>query len=337
MKADKGKLGRALDNPDQNTRFYLFHGEDLSGSRALGDRLIKGLGAEKALLSGSAIRADVGLLPDEAGAISLFGGVRAIWIEPAGDEIAEAVATLFGLPAVESPVVAIAGALRKTSALLKLAEADPTSLTHASYLPEGREASRVASDLGRSVGLSFPEDVAQRVANAAGNDRAVMSQEMEKYALYLGASPEAPRELGNDIIDQLGADVGESDWLHLGDLALDGLVDQVASQLQRLPKGGSDAIPIIRALQRRVLQVASMRARVEAGERADGVMASVGRALFWKDKSLVQRLLSRWNAARLAQVTERVAGLERRFMLSPASGDDAVGEELIAIARAARR
>ena len=46
-----------------------------------------------------------------------------IWVEPAGDEIADGVEALLEAPSVESPVVAIAGALRKTSALLKLAEA----------------------------------------------------------------------------------------------------------------------------------------------------------------------------------------------------------------------
>ena len=69
--------------------------------------------------------------------MSLFGGPRAIWVEPAGDEIADGVEALLEAPASESPVVAIAGALRKTSALLKLAEAPSAALAHCSYMPEG--------------------------------------------------------------------------------------------------------------------------------------------------------------------------------------------------------
>ena len=68
------------------------------------------------------MKSDPAALADEAGAMSLFGGKRAIWIEPAGEDIADGVAALLEADAVESPVVAIAGALRKTSALLKLAE-----------------------------------------------------------------------------------------------------------------------------------------------------------------------------------------------------------------------
>ena len=122
MKANKGTLGRALDQPDPAVRFYLFHGENDGGSRALAERLLKGLGAEKLGLSGAAVKSDPGLLGDEAGAIGLFGGKRALWIEPAADDIAIAVDSLLQLPAVESPTIAVAGTLRKTSALLKLAE-----------------------------------------------------------------------------------------------------------------------------------------------------------------------------------------------------------------------
>ena len=63
----------------------------------------------------------------------------------------------------------------------------------------------------------------------------------------------------------------------------------------------------------------------------------MGKALFWKDKAILQRLLSQWSAARLAQLAERVSGLERRLMFSSVPDEAALGEELVAIARAARR
>ena len=47
----------------------------------------RALGAEKFVVLGQAVKADPAMLADEAGAMSLFGGTRAIWIEPAGDEI----------------------------------------------------------------------------------------------------------------------------------------------------------------------------------------------------------------------------------------------------------
>ena len=83
--------------------------------------------------------------------------------------------------------------------------------------------------------------------------------------------------------------------------------------------------------------LAPLRARVEHGESVDGVMASMGKALFWKDKPLIQRLLSAWPAERLAEAAARVAALERQIMLRPLADDAALGETLVTLARAAAR
>lgn len=337
MKANKATLGAVLDRPDPKTRFYLFYGADESSSRTLADRLLKGLGAAKLVIDPKAVKGDPALLGDEAGAMGLFGDKRAIWIEPASEDIVTSVETVLEGPAAENPVIAVAGALRKTSALLKLAEAHPAALAHVSYPLEGRDAERLVVEAGRAEGLRITADVASRIAEACANNQAIIASELAKFALYLDASSENPRQLDSETIDLLGADSGESDWLHLGDLALDGRIGALTEQLQRLPPGTPEAIPIVRSLQRRILQLAPLRARIEGGERLDGVVTSMGKSLFWRDKPLMQRLLSRWNAARLAQIAERMSLLERRLMFTSAPIDAVLGEELIAVARAAGR
>ena len=338
MKAVKASLTRSLQQPDPAVRFYLFYGPDESGSRALALQLLRGLGdAEKFIVLGQSVKSDPAALADEAGAMALFGGKRAIWIEPAGDEIAEGVAALLDAPASESAVVALAGPLRKTSTLLKLAEGHQAALSHCSYVPEGRDMERVVAELAREAGLRVMPDLAQRLASAANNNQAIAARELEKFALFLSASPANPRDLDHETVDLLGADSAESDLVRLGDLALAGRMDELLEELSRLPHGGGDAVPILRALQRRLLMLAPLRARIERGERIDGVMTSMGKALFWKDKPLIQRLLSSWSAERLAEAASRVVTLERQIMLTPASDEAALGETLATIARAAGR
>ena len=337
MKAAKGGLAQALDRPDPAIRFYLFHGPDEAGSRGLAERLLKGLGAEKSAVAGQSIKTDPAVLADEAGAISLFGGKRAIWVEPAGDEISDGVAALLELPASESPVIAVAGSLRKTSALLKLAEAHPGALSHISYVPEGRDLERLVIDLGRDVGLRIMPELAQRVAAASAGNQAVALQELNKFALYLRADRDNPKELDPETVDRLGADSAESDLMRIGDLALAGRMRDLLDELSRLPHGSSEAIPVLRALQRRLLMLAPLRAQIERGDSVDAVMASMGKALFWKDKPLIQRLLSTWTAERLAAAAARVAQLEQQIMLRPLADDAALGETLVTIARAAAR
>ena len=337
MKAAKTGLLNALDRPDPKFRFYLFHGPDEAGSRALAERLLKGLEAEKFAMPGQAIKADAASLADEACAISLFGGKRAIWVEPAGDEIAEGVEALLDAPASESPAIAIAGNLRKTSLLLKLAEAHPIALSHISYIPEGRDLERLIVDLGQLARLRIGPDLAQRIAAASAGNQAIAAQELEKFALFLGASPASPCDLDPDAVDLLGADSAEVDLMRLGDLALAGRMSDLLDELARLPHGGSEAIPILRALQRRLLMLAPLRARIERGESVDGAMTSMGKALFWKDKPLLQRLLSAWSAERLAEAASRVSALERLIMLRPLADEAALGETLVTLARAAGR
>jgi DNA polymerase-3 subunit delta len=338
MKAARGGIGRALDQPDRTVRLYLFHGPDEGQSRALGERLLKALGAGRFLVNAGAIRSDPALLADEAGAMNLFGEPRAIWVQPAGDEIAEGVDSLLATPVAESPVIVIAGVLRKTSALLKLAEAHPQALASASYAPEGADAERMVIEVGRSHGLRIPSGVAARVAESCGNDQAIVGQELAKLALYIGAAPESPKELDHDALDAVGADLPEGNFLRLADLALMGDLRAVADECARLSPGGSEAIPVIRSLQRRLLMLAPLRARVEAGERSSAVMTSMGKSLFWKDKDLIGKLLEQWDARGLSTVAERAGKLERNLLRadSPPSAE-ALGEELLAIARSAAR
>jgi len=336
VKASAATIGRAVDQPDAATRFYLFHGPDESQSRAFGARLLEALGAAKFVLAAGAVKSDPAALVDEANAMSLFGGRRAIWIEPASKDIEEGVEALLDGPPPESPVVAIAGALTATSTLRKLAEGSPHSLSFAAYAPEGESAQRMVTDLGRRFGLKIGPSVAARVAETCGNDQAIITQELRKLALYVGASTEGPRELEHQAIDEVGAEGGEGDFQRLADLALGGEVQQLADELARLPAAGSEAIPIVRSLQRRLLMLAPMRARIERGEGLDGVMTSTGRTLFFKEKAKIRQILTKWSAPELAKVADRIGNLERALMFTTTPEQEALGEELLTIARKAR-
>jgi DNA polymerase-3 subunit delta len=336
VKATKANIGRAVDQPAPGIRFYLFHGPDEAQSRALAARLLAALDATKFLVTSGAVKSDPASLVDEAGAMSLFGGKRAVWIEPATKDIEDGIAALLEGPDTESPVVAIAGALTKSSALLKLAEASPRAVAFAAYAPEGQDAERMVIDLGRRFGLNISPPVAARLADSAGNDQAIVAQELQKLALYTDADPHAPKELDHAAIDEIGADNAEGDFQRLADLALGGEIDQLADELTRLPSGGNEAIPVLRSLQRRLLMLAPLRARIERGERIDAVMTSAGRPLFFKEKSKVGRMLQKWRAEDLATVAERAGKLERSLMFTPAPDREALGEELLAIARKAR-
>ena len=337
MKSVKGSIARSVDDPDRNIRLYLFHGPDEAQSNALGDRLVSALNAAKHAIAGGTLRGDPALLADAAGAIDMFGGAKVIWVQPAGEEILAAVEALLDASQTESPVVAVAGKLGKTSGLLKLADSHPLALSHISYELDVRDAERLVIDLGRTEGLRIQTNVAARIAEGCGNDRRMMASELTKFALYLDASPNSPKDLGSDAVDALGADMG-GDFLGVGDLALAGDVRGLGDALSNMDEGGKDSIPIIRALQRRLLMLVPIRARIDGGESQGAVLTSMGKSLFWKDKPIIERMLGMWDSAGLARVSERAGSLERRLMRGDAPPPaEALGEELVTIARQARR
>ena len=329
-------IGAAVDRPEPERRFYLFFGPDEAGSRALAARLLAALGADKFALSAAAVREDPASLPDEAGAMALFGGPRAIWIEPAGDDIADGVAALLAAPAVESVVVAIAGALKKSGALFKLVDGHKSALGFASYAPEGREAVGMVVNLGRGEGLAIDPALAERIADETNGNQAIAAGEIAKYALYLDCAPDRPRTLTDEVVDLLGCG-SEGNSQQLGDVALDGDVAALLEELERSGLAAKDGVTVLRALQRRLMTIIPLQARIASGESAHGVMASAGRAIFWKDQDLVKRLLRTWPPERLARLVERSAEVEKALMLSDAPEVASVGEHLITVARVAQR
>jgi DNA polymerase III subunit delta len=336
VKAKPAEAKRALRKPG-DYRFFLFHGPDEAGSRALARRLGAGSGSERVDLTGAELKADPARLADEAASLSLFGGSRYIVVEPAGDESLPAVEALLQAPAAGNPVALVAGALKPASKLLKLAVADPRALACASYVPEGAELERLVADTARERGLIVRPEVARRLAASCAGNRAILALELEKLALFLDAEPGRPQPLEEEALQAVGAAAEEGDLSRLVDSVGSGNSERLKAELLRLAGEGVEGVPLIRAVLRRMTLLARLRAEVERGKSVDGVMASSGRSLFWKEKDAIPRQLDRWRSEGLARSVSRLLEAERQLKAPGGLGAAAVNEELFAVARQAAR
>lgn len=339
MKANRGQVEAALRARCDGIRFILLHGPDEAGSRALLGLLAQAMGgdAERIDLSGAELKSDPARLADEAASISLFGGARYIVVETTGDEAMAAVEALLDSSAGGNPILIVTGVLKPTSKLLKRALAEPAALALASYVPDGREADKLVIDMARQQGLQVRPDIARRIAEAAGGNRAVIANELEKFALYLDAAPDRPREIEHDALDSLGAASEEGDLGRLVDSVGSGDTATLHAELLRLSSEGIEGIPLIRAVLRRMSLLARLRAEVERGASASAVMASQGKAVFWKEKDAVAAQLQRWRSDLVAKAIGRLLEAERQVKASGALGAVAVDEELFTICRQAAR
>lgn len=338
MKVNAGQIERALDSPPDNIRLYLLYGPDEAGSRAQAKRLERamGPGAERVDLDGVTLKGDPVRLTDEAASTSLFGDKRHIRLTLSGDEAMAAIEALLDAPAAGNPVVAIAGALKPTSALLKRALADGSVMACANYPLEGENADRLAIAVAGGLGLRLSPDVARVIVGAAAGDRAVMGQELEKLALYLDAAPERPTEADMKAFEAISAGNGEGELSRLIDAVMDGQPALVAREIAVLAEEGVEGIALIRALSKRVHLLIRFAADVASGQSVDTVVERAGKSLFWKEKAPVQRQLKRWAPARLATAADRLLAAERAIKATGSAGTIFAASELITLARVAQ-
>lgn len=336
MKADRATVERALKPSPPAYRLILLYGPDEAGSRAL-SRLPGSGGAERIDLTGAELKADPARLADEAASMSLFGDARYVVVEPAGDEVLAAVEGLVEVPVAENLVVVVAGALKPTSKLLKLALGSRLALAFASYQPDARNAPRLVQELARGQGLSLRPDIARLISENAAGDRAVIAQELAKIALYLDATPGRSQVVDEEVLVEIGAAREEGDLGRLVDSVGNGDAIRLDAELVRLASEGVDGIPLIRAILRRLTMLAAMRAEVESGSSVEAIIAARGKAIFWKEKDSITGQLRRWRSEMLARAVGRLLEAERQVKAPGSLGASAVNEELFAICRQAGR
>jgi DNA polymerase III subunit delta len=337
MKANAGQIRAAMAKPDPAVRLFLLHGPDAAGAADLAGVLARAMGAdaERIDLEGASLRSDPARLADEAAALSLFGGARHIRVTQVGEESLDAMAGLLDAERAGNPVVAIAPSLKTTAKLVKLATDHPRAMAHGCYLPEGRRAEEVVVQIAGELGLRPAPGVAHRLADAAGGDRAIVARECEKLALYLDAAPDRPRELTHDALDAVGADLHEAEAAGLVEALLRGEPASVGGEAALMEEANVSPVTWLRAVQRRLVQLAEMRAGVDAGEPIDRVVDR--QRLPFSQKDATAAALRRWTAPMLAVALDRVRAAERAVMAPDNPGAVVAADAMTALARRVAR
>ncbi|WP_174286009.1 DNA polymerase III subunit delta [Sphingomonas bacterium] len=337
MKASANQLRTALDKPGGVIRLFLLHGPDEAVADELARRLQTAMGAdaERIDLDPATLKSDPARLADEAASLSLFGGARHIRIAPAGEESLEAFRMLLTATHAGNPVVAIAPGVRSTAGIVKLAIDSPKAMAFACYAPTAADAEQIAVRLAHDHGLRTSGGIGRRIAEAAGGDRAIMAREIEKMALYLDAAPDRPQDLDDTAIDAIGADLGDAEMQRAVDAVIEGRPADLGRELARLAEARTSPIPWLRAIARRLIALAEMRAEIDRGEGVDTVMKR--HRVFFREEAATARALRRWTPVALARGLARVRAAERSVM-APGNAGDVLAEVAVTdLARATAR
>ncbi len=320
-------------------RLFLIFGPDESAVADIAARAAAALGetAERIDLSSDQIRKDPALLADEAASLSLFGGKRFIRLSIQRDDALPAIENLLTAEKAENPVIAAAGDLKKNSKLRRLAETSKQAMVFICYPPGDREAASAISDMAAAQGLRLDRALAMRIALYTGQDRRLAAMEVEKLALYHDATPDNPVTVDPAAFEQLAAETGEENVAALVNQVLGGRLRPLGAELAVNRQLGVGAVRIIRAMQRRVAMLITLRSKVDAGT-SPGALVRATPSIFFKEKEDVSGQLSRWPSARLAGLNGHLLDIEQRVMSAKTeTGMVILEEELTKIARAAAR
>lgn len=344
MKATQRDYAQAARKAGKGLRICFFCGADEAGASAAVQKVIATLDdpGERLELTGADLKSDPVRLVDEARSTSLFGDARHIVARVSGEEAYTALQDYCDLAdrgeadqAWPVFVIATSATDKSRSAKLLIKRAD--SLVAVFYPPDLRSVTADVRTMADAAGLRLNGNLAERIAHAAGLDVRLAQSEVDKLALYLDASPQAPKAASTEDFDVIGASTEEDGFMPLVNAALSGEVRKLPSELRRLREVSLNPVGVALALERRAAQLASLSARLRPGDEMQSFLKAQG--VFFREHREVGDQLQRWSGGKLERLVPRLAELHRALLSNSQMAELILSQELAQIARyaAARR
>ncbi len=340
MKATQKNFATGLVAALRTCRVFYFCGPDESGAADAAAKIAAHFAdAEKVELAGGDLRRDPVRLGDEARSVSLFGDKRLIHVRCAGDEAFDAVEILLASTVESWPVVIMASSATDKSRIAKLLADRPDALVTMFHPPDVRSVTGAVRNMGDAVGVRMSDDLAERIARATALDTRMARSEVEKLALYLDASPQAPRTADAAALDAVGAVSEDDSFMPLVNAVLGGDSARIGGELARMHEMELNPVGLLLAFERRAAQLAQLAGRIGPRGDINSFLESEmsARRVFFRDKGDLAQQMRRWRGRRLERLVERLVALHRTLLADNRNGELALSHGLAEIARAAAR
>jgi DNA polymerase-3 subunit delta len=312
VKIAAGRVDGFVRAPDAKVRAVLVYGPDTGAVRERAKALVAGAAGDAAdpfrvaELTGANLREDPARLADEAGALSLMGGRRSVWVREATDGSAALFESLLENFPGDSLVVVEAGELTARSALRVLFEDAANAAALPCYVDEGETLERVIRETLKARGLGVADDALDYLtANVAG-DRMLVHSEIEKLALYCAGEKEVTLEAAREIV----GDSGESDLDAVAFAVAGGDQPALGRAMARVAAAGTSPIMVLRAVARHFHRLHLAASMMAAGAPVERAVKSLRPPVFFKVEPAFRAQLARWNPATLADALDALAAAE---------------------------
>jgi DNA polymerase-3 subunit delta len=236
-------------------------------------------------------------------------------------------------------VLVLASSATDKSRTAKLLEKRGDALVAMFYPPDLRTVTEDVRRMADAAGLRLPGGLAERIARAASLDVRLAQSEVTKLALFLDASPQAPKTADAEALDAIGAATEDDGFAPLVNAVLSGETGRLSGELKRLRELSLNPVGLLLALERRAAQLASLSAKLGPRGEVNAVLEAESRAgrVFFRDKRDLHEQLRRWRGDKLDRLVSRLADLHRALLANSQSAELLLAQGLAEIARAGAR
>ena len=326
--------------PDANIRAVLVYGPDSGLVRERAETLVKAAAGSlddpfrTREVTLADLKDDPALLRDEADALSLTGGRRAVRLRNASDSLASLFEELLAETSPGGALIVIeAGNLTPRSSLRVLFEENATAAAVPCYLDDESTLTDVIETSLRQRGLSVAPDALEFLASQLGGDRMVTRSELDKLALYAA-------ERKTVTLEDAEACVGDSSERGIDDLAAavsagdQNLVDRTYA---RVLHEGANPIQILRLMQRHFDRMHLVAGKTAAGGNLDAIIKTLRPPVFYKAIPGFKAAMRSWPAGKIATAMDLLLKAEMDCKTTGMPSELICGRVLMQIAAAARR
>ncbi len=283
--------------------FYLVHGQDEGLAHERVRAIVRNLIGRDSdpmrlvRLEGDAVAREPGGLADEAYAVPMFGGARAIWIDAQGRDLLPALEPLFARPPTDCTIVIKAGHLKKGAGLRAAFERSPIGASIECYSDDPDALESLVDAEARAAGLAIAPDARAALVALVGADRQTTRGEIAKLMLYARGKSRITAE----DVEAIVSDAAPSNLDDLIDQALLGDLPAVEASAMRFFHEGGDPDHLMMRLVARLTLLHRLRLEMDQGRSFDAAC----QALFVKMPASARRALARqaerWTSESIAK------------------------------------
>jgi DNA polymerase III subunit delta len=318
--------------------FFLVHGADEGLAHERTKAIIRGrIGDDPdplrlVRLEGDAVARDPGALLDEAYAIPMFGGSRAIWIDAQGRDLMPALEPLFARPPADCAIVVKAGALKKGTALRTAFESSAARASIECYSDDLSTLGSLIDTEARAAGLTIAPDARAALIDLIGADRRTTRGEIAKLMLYARGQERITAE----DVEAIVSDAAPSHLDDVIDQALIGDLPAAEASLARFFHEGGEADYLMIRLVARMTLLHRLRLEMDQGRSFDTACQALFVKLPASARQALARQAERWTARSIAERMPAVRLASARVRAESRLAEPLATRALWALARQGR-